>query len=426
MPEEKNSRKINLLQVCYTSEWALAKFFRAIVVNVTSSYYNLIGVTGRELDKESARDRMINEDDKRNMIMKQRKNWRIENTLAEKDSIRDILRNIGKGITQYFHSEDGDISNINQDYDAAAIFSSNKTHISYIGKFLTLGKHILCEKPIVTVTDENHKADRKQLNELEKIVNETEESNRKLVLMDSEHYSYKPASITFFERVGDMVAKYGKISNITGCTKELDDPERERVRKILCENSRTGILLDMGVHLFGIISNIEGEVGEITGAKYDPYPGHKEPGKRECLKYDVETYAKVNFELKGNLFHEDAKGEFEFVKFIDRLKTPEPEKKQVEVTFVDKDESGKNIETIVTVDFASGKVIDNRGEEWHSYSSPSKNEYVNILNEFHNAITRGTEPRTSFRRSIKNLDVIYRTYEKFPVQGSNLTEVYQR
>jgi len=426
MPEEKNSRKINLLQVCYTSEWALAKFFRALVDNVTSSCYNLVGVTGRELDKDLARERMINEDDKRNSIIRQGKNWRIENTLAEKDSIRDILRNISKGVTQYFHSEDGDISNITQEYDAAAIFSSNKNHIDYIRKFITLRKHVLCEKPIVTVTDENHKADRKQLNELEKIVNETEENNRKLVLMDSEHYSYKPASITFFERVGDMVAKYGKISNISGCTKELDDPERERVRKLLCKNSRTGLLLDMGVHLFGIVSNIGGTVGEITDAKYGIYPGHKEPGKRECLPYDVETYAKVNFNLKGNLFHEGAKGEFEFVKFIDRLKNREPEKKQVEVTFTDKDESGKNIETIVTVDFASGKVIDNRGVEWYSHSSPSKNEYVNILNEFHKAVTQGTEPRTSFRRSIKNLDAIYRIYEQFPVQGSNLTEVYQR
>ncbi|MBM3234372.1 hypothetical protein FJZ19_04750 [Candidatus Pacearchaeota archaeon] len=404
------NRKIRLFEICYTSEWALAKFFQALFKHGLDEYFNLVGISGRE-SFSNVPARIFDEIIKRASSLKAGKNWREENTKTEIRSLLDILGILAE--ESYYQSGEGNIEKFNGDYEAAAIFSRNTTHIRYVAELAKRRKHVLCEKPLVILTNDKHLADRKQLNELEKIVKQKPD----LILMDSEHYSAKRASIAFFERVGDMISEYGRIARIKGTTREKDDPEKERTRKLLCRKNKTGLLLDMGVHLFGIITNINGEITNVADAEYDIYPGHQ-----GCLPYDVETFSRVKLDIKGNLFHDKARAEFEFAKFIHRLKIPEEkDRKEVIVTFKDK----SSLEREVKIDFVTGKVTDTNGREWHSYSNPSGNEYMNILKDFYNAIIRRQQPRTSFRNSIKNLDAIYRTYKKFPVAG-NPIEVYQR
>ena len=402
-------RKISLFQIAYTSEWALAKLFPVMFENGLEDYFTLAGICGREPDPESVRDRLLSEIEKRSVALHAGKTWRMENTLNEIKSAVNILGSLARNGMDYHCVSSGQLQLPRGSYDAGAIFSSNPTHLQYIIKLLEEGKHVLCEKPLVSVTDMNHLADRADLDKLEALVQKHKGS---LVMMDSEHYSAKKASRAFFENFGEMIASYGRISKIQGHTNEKDDPSKERTRTILSRQNRTGLLLDMGCHLFGLIANIKGEIGDIAHAKYGMYPG-----------YDVETYASTKFGIRGNLFYDDAEGEFTFAKFIDRFREPRvSEDKKVEISFEDR-RKGKTISTTcVTIDFSRGTVTDSKGREWHTEAS--NNEYVNILTDFYNAIIRNQQPRTNFEHSIKSLDAIHRVYQTFPVM-KNLVGVYK-
>ena len=418
--KQKNSEqeKIKAMAFGYTSEWALAKFFPAIFRDGISNYFDLVSVAGREKDQEDAAKRLLTEIEKRTHAIKEGKNWRQANTFAEMGSCLDTVVGFTNNDLDFFNTQNG-VSNINADYDAAIVFVANPFHLTYFTDLINQGKHIVCEKPLVVVTDKNHNPDRTQLNELEHIVKHAEKRTDRLVLMDAEHYSAKKATKTFYEKLGEMVADYGRISHIEAHTFEKDDPEKQRTRALLSTHNQTGLLLDMGVHLFGVISNIGGDVTKIGDTKYSIYPGH--PG---CWAYDVETYVKTNFGLEGELFHNDAQGKFTFGKFIDRFKQPiKKDSKEFNVTFRKRN---SNKETTVTIDFSKGTVTDSKGKEWHSDSSPQSNEYQNIMHQFYNAIIHGQDPRTSFKRSIKNLNAIHRIYEQHPPNDpGNQTGEYQ-
>ena len=212
-----------------------------------------------------------------------------------------------------------------------------------------------------------------------------------------------------------MIERYGKISRIEAWSKEKDDPDKDRTRKLLCRENQTGLLLDMGVHYFGIISNIEGNIGEIKEAFYDVFPGNS------SKPYDVETYVETKFDINGDYFHKNANGSFKLAKFIHKFQKPEEkDSKKFQVTFEKRDENEKVYDsTTVTLDFIEGTVKeeDREYDRIHTWETPgiAKNEYVNILKEFYDSIINKREPRTSFRRSAKSLDAIYRICEQFPV-----------
>lgn len=417
--------QIPLWQFAYTSEWALAKFF-SVIFNKDLNNFNLLGISGRANNKDEVRNRLLEEISKRTQNILHGKKWRMDNTITEIESSLEILKKLKNNELDYY-SVNGNISPENlpqQDFLAAAVHTANPLHLRYIQSLVERGKHILCEKPLIVLTDENHQADNRELNKLEELIEKYKDSG--IVMMDAEHYSAKIAARTFFENLPKMIGKYGRISRIEGHTYEKDDPEKERTRKMLCRNNRTGLLLDMGVHLFGLITNIEGNIGKISHAEYDIYPGHKNETRENCKPYDVETYVKTNFSLEGHLFQDNAQGEFTFAKFIDRFSNPITEdNKTVYITFTKKSKTNEDIDTLVTLDIAKGIVKDNHGQNYHS--SSSKEEYVNILQDFHNAIIEKNQPRTSFEHSLKNLDAIYRTYRDFPVNDKdNLVERYAR
>ena len=59
-----SQEKIRLIQIAYTSEWALAKFFPAMFDGI-SNILELTGVCGREVSIEKARERLNEEREKR-------------------------------------------------------------------------------------------------------------------------------------------------------------------------------------------------------------------------------------------------------------------------------------------------------------------------------------------------------------------------
>lgn len=413
----------NLIEFAYTSEWALAKFFTALFEDGVSDIYNLMAICGREKDDADAKKRLVKEIGDRHEAMKSGEDWRYSNTLAGIRSATYLIERIKKNRLNYFQINNGNPFQVpDGEYDAV-IFTTNPTHLGYIESLVNGGHNIICEKPLVIVTDEHHRADRTQLVKLEDMVDEIE--RRGIIAMDAEHYSAKKATITFYERVGDMIIKYGRISKIEAHTLEKDDPNKIRTKNLLSINNRTGLLLDMGVHLFGVISNIGGEITSIDNASYDIYPGNPETQEhKKCEPYDVETHVETEFSINGSYFHPNTTGKFLFAKFIDRLKGAKDDpkdSKQFIVTF--KNDTGK--ETQVTLDFNEGTVISSDGKKWASYTTISTNEYSNILREYQRAIEREEQPRTSFRRSAQNLNAVWRCYHEFPVI-ENCVEVYRR
>ncbi|MBD3252957.1 hypothetical protein GF386_04450 [Candidatus Pacearchaeota archaeon] len=402
---------LRLLQIGYTSEWALAKFF-PVILNGYNPGFELIGICGREPEKDDAEKRLVSKIDEKENANKEERNWRKKNTDKEIQSSWQILQRLRDGLDYFQICQNGNVVIPETDFDAVAIFTKNSTHLDYVRELMKKGIHILCEKPTVVVTDENHRADREQLSELETIVesdNPVSSQSPRFIKMDAEHYSAKIATIAFYESLGELIAEYGGISKIEAVTKEVDNPDKQRTRSLLCRDNRTGLLLDMGVHLFGVISNIGGNVREIKSAKYSAFPG-----------YDVETYVETEFGIQGNLFHEDATGSFKMIKFIDKLKDPEKDDTKKLRVYL---RSKKGIETVVTIDFKEGIVIDSNGRPWYGHSNPKSEEYANVFELFKKAIERGQAPRTNFRRAIQNLDTIYRIYEEFPFEG-NLSDVY--
>ncbi|MDP2924810.1 MAG: hypothetical protein Q8N99_00400 [Nanoarchaeota archaeon] len=411
----------NLIQFAYTSEWALAKFFAALFEDGVSDIFTLMTICGvSEKDKNSVLERLVRELGDRQKALKTGQDWRFTNILTEIRSITYLIDRLRKDKLNYFplNRNENPINIPDGDYEAV-VFTKNPTHIDYIETLLRADHNIVCEKPLVIVTNEFHIADRTQLDRLEDIVDKTNSNGT--VHMDAEHYSAKRATITFYERIGEMIMQYGRISKIEAHTLEKDDPNKARTKNLLSIENRTGLLLDMGVHLFGIISNIGGKISETSKAAYDIYPGNpKTEDYRKCEAYDVETYVETEFKIKGSFFHNNANGNFTIAKFIDRFEGAErnpKDSKQFRVTFKSEEGGG---ETVVTLDFNEGTVTASDGRSWspNPYLRISTNEYNNILRNLNRAIQNGEQPITNFQNSIRNLNTIHRCYNQFPVYNS--------
>jgi len=284
--------------------------------------------------------------------------------------------------------------------DIVSIFSPNALHTDYSEDAIYHKKHILCEKPLCVVTDIDGKASGRDLDTLIRL-NEERES-KGLIFMDAEHYSSKSASKIFFDNIGEIVGRYGKITEVRGYLEEKDNPDKSRTRKLLCRQNQTGLLLDTGVHLLSMITGIGGELRGIENAVYGMHPD-----------YNVETKADVDLNASGEFFEGNVPVHLKIGKFINLYEEPrDGEKKQIEFDF-EKD----GVTNTLVVDFKTGEVRYSNGEELvenpiYEYSNI---EYVNVLNELYDCINNQREPRTSATNSIKILDAIHRCYRDFPV-----------
>ncbi len=402
-----------LCQVGYTSEWALVKFFSAMEDSEILDCFALKYICGKEESIKDAKQRLLYEVGERRKNLSEtldtENEWRAENIMDESINALKLLKRLYRNEIKYVQLQD--VSNSlplsiyeNRDVHVVCLFTPNPTHFHYIEDAFKYGKHVLCEKPLVPVIDIEGVPDRRNLDGMKKL-NE-ERQNHHPIGFDAEHYSAKKAAKIFFDKIGEMVKKYGKITKIEGYLEEKDDPSKERTKFILSRKNQTGLLTDTGVHLFSMITNIGGEVKDIESAEYGIYPG-----------YDVETYTHVDFKASGDYFDGNIPCSFSVEKFIHKLKEPkERERKEFVLEF----ENGAT----VTVNFSKGRVTDNDGKEWEGRVVYSGNEYVNILKDLNDAISNREEPITSFTNSIKNLDAIYRTLKDFKVEG-NTKEVYR-
>lgn len=433
---EVDTQKIHLVQVAYTSEWAVTKFFSALFNHEhgLAEKYVLKAIAGGERDQTEAWRRMIKEAEQRLERVKQQngsgkkelKDLITTLTLAGKEDIKYFpLDRKGNTLPEHIYKDDF--------CDAVVIHSANPSHLNYIRYAIRHGLHVLCEKPLVPVIDRLGTATRDDLDELVRINDDRMRQNQDqpekryvvapdaeqfsinrhdkkkyVIAMDAEHYATKKAALMLLEHIGHMRERYGKIVKIEGCVDEIDDPVSERTHSILSLENRTGLLADTGIHLMSVIGALGGEAFRIYKAAYGAYPG-----------YDVETSADVTMTVRdtgGGTFAGEIPCELHVAKFVDRMKTPRPEKKIITFTFENEQE--------VTANFKAGTVCTKNGGEWGLRKEANPNEYVTILLDFYDAIRQGKEPHTSFSASIKTLDALHRIYSAFPVKENCNNEIY--
>lgn len=409
--------KLNLGGISFTSEWMEYQLLEALFNDKDiSKKFSLSWVSGKESNFQQVEKRILEEVIGKSTELEETigtpSEWRVKNTITESRNLLTLLEKINTKEVGYYqmNRRGNDIPKAAyDDLDLVAIFAINALHIDYIEDAIYHNVHILCEKPLAVVTDITGKADRRSLDRLI----ELDDSRKKkgLIVMDAEHYSSKIAAKVFFDHIKEMADKYGKITEVRGYLEEKDNPEKTRTRDLLCLENQTGLLLDTGVHLLSMITGIGGDFGEVQEAKYGMHS-----------KYDVETAADVELGAKGEYFSGKVPVYLKVGKFINQYEQPkDEEKKQVEFTF-EKNEK----KTTVTVNFKTGKVTDTTGENWHEKPHiHSPVEYVNILNELYSCIQNRTDPRTKLSNTIKILDAIFRTHEKFPV-SENLDKGWYR
>lgn len=276
--------------------------------------------------------------------------------------------------------------------DGVAIFSSNGTHWGYLRDALNHGKQVLCEKPLVSLLDNAGQPDDCQLRKLETILRD---ADPKLTVMDSEHYSYKRASLLFYEHQQEIL-RGRKIKSVEGCLKEIDDPQHERTRAVLSPANGTGLLLDTGIHLQAFMTYLGGEV-EVVKSEYGVYPG-----------YSVDTYDAVDFKINGGAFSKDAVGNFVLAKFIDQLEPPEEKESKYLKLFLEDD-------TEIEINFKDNKVVERNPPQeaidrsFFRYPLHQK-EYVNVLGHFYESIKLQQPPRTNANDSLKTLQALFQMY----------------
>ncbi len=391
--ESLPSDRVRLAQYGYLSEWALAQFFPALFDHGLDQRFQLVRICGEEADRAQAIAALQREIQQRDDQPKQAGGWRSEQTKTEQESCRQLLNLLNTDQLEYCHHSRMTLDQI----DAGVIHSTNRTHLTHIETLIRHQKHLLCEKPLVVVTDDAHRADAAPLNALKCLV---QPNQTNLVRMDAEHYSAKTAARLFYDNLDEMVQTHGKIAAVKGCSLELDDPAKARTQRVLSRENRTGLLLDMGVHYLGIITNAGGWIVDIDNCEYDLFPG-----------YEVETYVHTEFTISGKRFKPKAKAELTIAKFGDRfaLNPIGDETKKTEITFEDS--------TTIVIDFIKKALTDQSGTPLTQYETQAtEHEYVNILHNFHRAIHGGAVPVTPFESSLEYLRAIFQMYEKFPVK----------
>ncbi|HRZ86028.1 MAG TPA: Gfo/Idh/MocA family oxidoreductase [Candidatus Paceibacterota bacterium] len=448
---KKNQEKLNISQVGYKSEWALAKFFDAYFNdNEIKGKFNLKYICGRQR-KKIAIDQLMDGLEGKLEILFENPTWRAGNRKKEVKSIIGIIRRLNNNGFKYSQTIENKEEckkysleeKVYDKSDAIIVQSANLAHLDYINDAISHEKSVLCEKPLIPVI-ENGKPTKKYINELKKIANKNERKDKDIkILMDAEHYSYKKSSLAFYENLDEILTgKDGeklKIKEIVGEGIEIDDPSHWRTQEILnFEKSGSGLMGDTLCHFLAFVSNLGGKA-IAKNREYDMYEGEKE-GKR--IKYNADTYDHVVFNVqnrknkvensiaidsKRDYFTEECTANFTVAKFIDKtnrnINKENHEKKESKfIKFLLNDGSE------VIVDFITGEVTKNTiKQDQKSYKAKegtSNNEYVNILNRFYDSIKTGKRPITDFKNSIETMNSIYEAYN-LPEEQNKRISVYQ-
>lgn len=384
-----SDKPCNCIQIAYNSEWAIRRFFGAIREKEMQKMFKLMAVCGVQKNQKEA----IN-----NLLKAFIENGSSE---EEKENARYLEQQIESRKIRYYHVN-GNCSLPTEVYgssiQAAIIHSKNTTHLKYIIDATINRLHVLCEKPLVPVLDENGKPTDKYIKQLEFIARVRNER----ILMDAEHYAYKKSSVIFYENLEEILKDETgkrKIKRIEGELLEIDNPYKWRTVDVLSIKNQTGLLGDTMVHLLSFISNLHGKAIPIK-REYDCFQDDK-------VKYDVDTYDNVEYAVKNtdrDYFTEDCQAYLTVAKFIDRAGKPESKK----IKFVLDDGSEVNL------DFKTGGVTKTKNSEtkqYHEKSIVSSNEYTNILNHFYYCIFTNSRPLTSFETSLLKLKAIYESYK---------------
>lgn len=394
---------LKMMQVAYSAEWALSKYFGAVVDEGIMKRFLLTSISGRENAIDEAIARLASEIYKRNIDVAsaggEKRNVEVQNRNAQ------ILIGKLQNLEVPYFKINGTCTLPDEAYDLAdvvVIHSKNTTHVDYIREAIQRGKHVLCEKPIVATLDASGNPIDSQFKELEQILAAHKDS--KLVLMDAEHYSYKTASLTFYEKI-DQILHGRKIVEIYGEILEKDDPFHKRTKMILNPENGTGLMGDTMCHLLAFISNLGG-TSTPESREYSKFSGKNDQG--DSVDYKVDTYNDVNFRVEGcHYIRDGAKAEFKVGKFIGLMK----DEKKAESKYI---EFKLDDNSTVRLDFRNGSVVEKNGsseKKFFPLYSVNSNEYVNILHHFYHAIKHGTQPLTAMQNSMRTMDAIIRAYK---------------
>lgn len=392
-----------MLQVAYKSAWAIDTFFAALSNEHIAENFELSAVSGLEKDLGAAVFSLEEAIDYREAQLPYQPDKRKDRIRGQIKTARGLLDDLIKKKVRYVSSNElkelgEEIRNI---ADAIVIHSVNPSHLEQINFGREHQLHVICEKPLVPILDKNGKSSREELDELSWIVN----SGNPALLVDAEHYAYKPSSMMFYKNVMDLITS--PIKRVVGEIMEIDHPNYRRTTQVLSRDNRTGLVTDTMGHLVSFITNLGAEIVP-TDVKFASYPG-----------YNVETYADAKYRVKAlnNRFTKDATAELKVAKFIDRFK----ELRDVETKFIrfefEKTDAVGNPD-YVQVNLNNGGIfVKKNGVEIYVKDEvpANPNEYVNLLTRVNYAIRNGDHSAvpTNARNSLTTLDAMVKTYECF-------------
>ena len=336
-------------------------------------------------------------------------------------SLEEFKDKIKSGEVDYYHLDDENCTVPDEAYencDCVFIGTNNLTHVDYVEDAINHGKDFICEKPYAVKLRDLRKACK-----LEERIRD-----KKLVGKITSHFAHKPAFLEFSDNLSDLVEKYGGIERFEGHYEEFDIPDNKRVRATLDpDKSGGGIYLDTGCHfysmLFQIGADLESVVDGTDSFEWDSYDD-----------YPTDTFARVrHINVNGGNFS-NAEVEITVSKFADKYRhNPENENeeprseeyKELILTFEE--------EYRAHVMFPDGKIEirkDTNGfeeviETIHAKPKHVRNEYSNILVDFHDRLTNGHGPYTLTDNGIKACSAIIETYFDFKTNGSRI-ELYEQ
>jgi predicted dehydrogenase len=393
--------KLHIAQVAHDSEWALAKFFKALRYPGIEEIIQLDAICGVNPGKIEAIKALTNGITNRLGLIQNGNFNRGDNRLHETESALFLTIGLASEEIAYYPVRGNNSLPQNlyaNGIKAVVIHSVNPSHWGYIIDAANHGRHVLCEKPVVPVLDETAEPTMVYLEKLKACL----ENHPELVFMDAEHYSHKQAPITFYENL-ETLLKNRKIKSIEGQVLEKDDPNFPRTRSIISPRNKTGLMGDVMCHLLAFVSNLGARATPIR-REFDSY---SDPSRG--IEYIVDTYDQVDFQLENlnrEHFTNRASANFKIGKFIDLSIEPTADKKYIKFTLED--------DSTITLELGGENRVllsDHKGErEYQAPRRPNPCEYVNILRGFYAAIHNGDQPRTYFGNSIKSLEAIHQAY----------------
>ncbi len=401
--------RLILGQVAYDSEWALAKFFKALENPTIKEIIGLEAICGITADKIEAIRSLTKGITDRLELMQNGGFIRGSSRNDETDSALKLTIALASGAIDYYQVRGNDTlprKLYGNGIGAVVIHSINPSHLGYTFDAGDHGRHVLCEKPIIPVLDRRGMPTSRNIDLLKKYLAEHPD----LIFMDAEHYSHKRAPITFYEDIEKLLGAR-KIKSVEGRVFEVDDPNFSRTKNILRPVNETGLMGDVMCHLLAFISNIGAKATPLTRE----YQAYTDPTKG--IEYLVDTYDKVRFKIEnlgGTYFTKNAEALFEIGKFVDKA-VEEGKKDEKYIKFILDDDSTIKLEL-----GGQNRVLiaDSKGEqEYRSNRPPALCEYVNILSSFHAAINNKRQPRTCFANSIKTVEAIFQAYSLEPANN---------